>query len=451
VTDAGGDARSDRRFAAFFFVLVLVSLLFADKGQIAGDGEVRWNALVALLDEGRLTRDRYTMEMPLAASPLYALGAAAARAKGETGAERLETIRRVVQRFNKLVALALAAWLFARLRRLGLRERAAAGGVLALLFASLLVPHSKDFYSEPLWTLLACVTIGLLAEGPERTRRGDAVLVASVALAIPLNPLLSPVIVSTAALLFFLEGEEGRPAALRGLVAVAVGVSVGLGLSFIENLLRRGALLDFGYAGEGFTAPFFEGFFGQLVSPARGVVFYAPLFFAGFFLLSRRVRADVRRFALTGTVFCVLLVLAYAKWHAWHGMTYWGPRFLVPLSVLGAAFLLLAWREFPSRTARVLLVLGAILSFVAYKNGVGVGVAALRACLLPDAARLACYWDPARLPVASWLDRKELVSMLSHRSTAVEAGTLALFALLAVLTARGRSRPESVPPEPARR
>ncbi len=191
------------------------------------------------------------------------------------------------------------------------------------------------------------MALGLLADGPARTRRGDAVLLAATALAIPLNPLLCPVIFVTSASLYFLEGEEGRAAARRGAGLSFVGSALGASLAFAENLLRRGALLDFGYAGEGFTAPFFEGLFGQLFSPARGALFYLPLFFVGILLLGRRVRTDVRRFAASGTTFGVLLVLAYAKWHAWHGMTYWGPRFLLPLSVLGAAFVALAWREFP--------------------------------------------------------------------------------------------------------
>ena len=425
-------------------------LLFSDKGQIAGDGAVRWRALVALMDEHRLTPDRYTLEMPLAAIPLWAAGDAAARAGGEEGPARLETIGHVVQRFNKLVAFAIAVWLFRRLRRLGLGVLGAAGGVLGLLFASLLIPHSKDFYSEGLWTLLSCVALGLLADGAARTRRGDAVLFVSSALAIPLNPLLSPVIVVTGAMLFFLEGEEGRMAALRGVRIASAGAILGLGLSLIENLFRRGALLDFGYAGEGFTAPFFEGLFGQLFSPARGAVFYLPMFFVGFVLAARRGRPDVRRFAFAGTAFGVLLVLTYAKWHAWHGMTYWGPRFLLPLSVLGATFFALAapeaWRA--GAAARAGLVLLAALSYAAYKVGVGVGVMPLRACLLPDAARLSCYWDRARLPLASWLSPGDLASMLSHRSTAVELGTLALFA---ALMARGPGRPASGPPEPERR
>ena len=44
------------------------------------------------------------------------------RARTRPARARLEAIRHVVQRFNKLVAFAIAAWLFARLRRLGLDD-----------------------------------------------------------------------------------------------------------------------------------------------------------------------------------------------------------------------------------------------------------------------------------------------------------------------------------------
>jgi hypothetical protein len=292
------------------------------------------------------------------------------------------------------------------------------------------------------------VALGLLADGAAGTRRGDAVLLISTALAIPLNPLLAPVLLLTAlALRLAFIPSKGNSAA-RGVAAVAIGCAVGTSMAFLENVLRRGAALNFGYVGEGFTAPFLEGLVGQLISPARGAVFYLPMFFVGFFLVVRGATPEVRRFARAGTVFGVLLVLAYAKWHAWHGATYWGPRFLLPLSVLGVAFFALAWRELPGRAVRAGLAAVALFSYAAYKAGVGIGVTPSLACELPGDG---CYWEWARLPLASWWDRREIASMLSHRSTAVEAGTLVLFAALVVLTGRGRSRRVTSPPEPAPR
>jgi hypothetical protein len=447
----GGEPRSgDRAFTALFFVLVAAALLFSDKGQISGDGGVRWHALTSLMDGHRLTEDRYTLEMPLLAVPLWAAGDAVAHASGTSGEERLEAIRRVVQRFNKVVAFGLALWAFRKLRTLGLSVRGAAAGVVGLLFASLLVPNAKDFYSECLWTLFACVAVGLLAAGNRRTRGGDAVLAAAAAFAIPLDPLLGPILAATGVVLAMSAARGERRAAIRGAALVALGVALGALLSAGENVLRRGSALDFGYESEGFTASLVTGLAGQLFSPARGAVFYLPAFFLGFVLCARLPAGEARRFVLAAVVFGSALILAYAKWHAWHGMTYWGPRFLLPLSVFGALFVALAagpaWRAGPA--ARATLVAVVALSYAAYKVGVGIGVGPLLECLRPDPARLSCYWDPARLPFASWLSRADCAAMLSHRSTAVEIGTLALFA---ALTARGRGRRASAPPAPERR
>ena len=122
---------------------------------------------------------------------------------------------------------------------------------------------------------------------------------------------------------------------------------------------------------------------------------------------------------------------------------YWGPRFLLPLSVLGAAFLALAWRAFPSRAARAGLVAVAFLSFAAHKAGVSIGVTPFMSCPGEE-----CYWDWARLPLASWVSQPDFSEMLFHRSTAVELGAIALFA---ALTARGPRRRARCRPEPARR
>jgi hypothetical protein len=404
---------------------------------------VRWNALVALMDEGRLTPDLYTLEMPLASMPLWAAGNAVARAHGLTGAGRLEVIEHAVQRFNKIVAFALAAWFYRRLRRDGFSPWGAGAGVFGLLFLSFLIPHAKDFYSECLWTLFVCVALGLLArEG--RTRGEGLGLAVAAALAVPLSPVLGPVLVLTALAAVLFAAPPERRAAWRGAFLTSAGTGLGMCLALVENIARRGNALDFGYAGTGFTTPLLAGLAGQLFSPARGAVFYLPAYFLGPLLLaSRRVDGETRRFVRAATLFGALLVLAYAKWQAWHGATYWGPRFLLSLSVLGAVFLALAWRAFPSGAPRAGLAAVALLSFAAHKAGVAIGVTPFLSCPGEE-----CYWDWARLPLASWLSRADLAAMADDRSTLVEAVALALFV---ALTARGRGRRANGPPAPEHR
>jgi hypothetical protein len=443
---------SSRAFPALFFALVALVLLFSDKGGIGGDAEIRFRALEAIVERGELTTERYSVVQPIVAAPLYLIGSAAASFRGARpadDAERRETIRRVVGRFGKLVAFGISAWFFVQLRRRYRFSQGEAGAAtLFLLFGSLLIPHAVDFYAEPLWTLLSLLALGALADeaaatGPAGGRgpgRRRALLLASCALAVPLSPVLAPIL-SVAGLTASLLSRPRRP--LPFLLASA-GAGLGLFLGLGENLLRRGAALDFGYAGEGFSAPFIHGLLGMLASPARGLVFFA----SAALLLPLAARRGKGRgpdpLLALGTVFSLLLVLAYASWHGWHGGTYWGPRFLLPVSILGALALAVAARNiWPGASAgtKTALAACALVSYAVYKSGAALRMSRLLPCILvrPDGDE-SCFWLWQHHPLAPWLDLPGLRGIVTHRSTAVEVGALVLFALLLMAGRGGQDR-----------
>jgi hypothetical protein len=442
--------RGHRLTRALFFALTALALLFAGRGQIEGDGIARWEALDALMSEGRLTDDKYSIVQPLFAAPCYAAGRLAAAAVGAPPERRAEIVRRVVKRFNKMVAFALVVWLVAFLRRRAqwpFRHAAAAG--LFLLFGSLLIPNAKDFYSECLWTLLCALALTQAARIEDRPFRelpaGSALLfVAAIALSVPLNPILAPVFALTAGTVALGRAWGARPRSLRAaaraawrpdLLLTAAALLLGTGLCLGENMLRRGAALDFGYPGEGFSTPLWRGLWGQIASPARGILFFAPTFFCGLFLLGgarRRLAPTARRLVVWSLVFCGFLLLAYSKWHAWHGAWYWGPRFLLPLSVFGSLYYVLLFRDAAGRgawTFAALVALG-VASFMIYKTGVAIGQGPLIECLRQHPAGDFCFWRWKFLPFASWADPAHLLDMLGHRSTAVELVVAAAAAAL---------------------
>ena len=440
---------SGRAFPAAFFALVALVLLLSDKGGIGGDAEIRFRALESMVERGELTADRYSVVQPLLAAPLYFLGSAAAslgRARPVDAAERRETIRRVVGRFGKVVAFGISAWFFVRLRgRYGFSQGEAGAATLFLLFGSLLIPHSVDFYAEPLWTLLSLLALGALADEAAATGPGAgggsgrraALILASAGLAVPLAPVLAPIL-SAAGLAASLLS---RPRSPFPFLLASAGAGLGLVLGLGENLLRRGAALDFGYAGEGFSAPFLHGLLGMLASPARGLVFFVPAaLLLPFAARGGRGRGPDPLLAL-GTVYSLLLVLAYANWHAWHGATYWGPRFLLPVSILSSlALAVVARNGWPgaSRGTKASLVAFALASYAVYKSGAALRMSRLLPCILarPDGDE-TCFWLWEHHPLAPWLDLPGLRDIVSHRSTAVEAGALALFVLLLVASRKG--------------
>lgn len=438
----GTAARAERGFTLALAVLLLVAVLTAHKGQIGGDGRVRFATLQTLMDEGRLSADKYSLVVPLLAVPLYVAGEAAARVAGAEGDAVVHWVERFVRRFNGLVAVALALAAFLYLRHeLRWSRRDAVAATAFLLFGSLLLPHARDLYAEPLWTLGSLLVVWLLAAliAPGKRAAGwrrPTAVVALLAGLVPLNPLLAPVFVAVAALAAVAVATRTGRDRFTAPVVTLVGVAAGSLVAGLENLARRGSFTDFGYPGEGFTTPFLHGLVGQLVAPARGVVFFTPAIVAGLWLVAdRRLEPDHRHraFVRLGLLYCVLVVLAYAKWHAWHGAWYWGPRFLLPLSVLGALFLAIVvhdrWAA-AGRLARAAWALLAAVSAAVYQVGATVKDRHLLDCLRLDPAGEACYWDLRFTPLASYLDRADLVTLVSSRSLAVVLATLAAMTAL---------------------
>lgn len=104
---------------------------------------------------------------------------------------------------------------------------------------------------------------------------------------------------------------------------------VGLGLMGF-NFSRYGDLVNTGYLPEeSFSAIWWQGIYGQLLSPGRGLLLYSPILIVSFFGLKsfwQRQRPEA------WTILAVILIhlLLYGKWFMWHGGFAWGPRFMVP-------------------------------------------------------------------------------------------------------------------------
>jgi hypothetical protein len=125
----------------------------------------------------------------------------------------------------------------------------------------------------------------------------------------------------------------------RGEWAVAVGlfaapVLAAIGLLLWYNQARFGSAFDTGYhfdAGEGFTTPIWEGLWGLLLSPYRGIFWFTPLFLASVVAWPVFTRQHKLEGWLTAAL-SVVLIVEYSLWWMWWGGFAWGPRFLVPLT-----------------------------------------------------------------------------------------------------------------------
>jgi hypothetical protein len=148
-----------------------------------------------------------------------------------------------------------------------------------------------------------------------------------------------------------------------------------------EAWVRRGSPLNLGYDDNhgvqtvmpysglpGFSYPLFFGLLAILLSFGKGLLFYTP----GMFLPVRRALAALRETAagqayalyLLWMAFVAGLILIYARWWAWYGGWFWGPRFFLFASLPAALVLALRLHARDISLAGNLLTLGAlVLSF----------------------------------------------------------------------------------------
>ncbi|MBF0586877.1 hypothetical protein INT08_06245 [Prosthecochloris sp. N3] len=281
--------------------------------SIHGDGAVRFSAVNAVMEGDPVPAIKYSLLQPLLSLPL----AYAASLFG-TG------VKQTVSMFNILVFLMLAKTLFDSLSRI-YSSAIARHTLLLLVGASMLPHHLQHYYGEVLSTL--AITSGTLLH-----RRSRICSVLLIAVGLANTPAMLPAGLAGALVLV-----RKQPLFLGAVLIAAL-------LTVAENTWKYGLLTDTGYLSEsekgastimpysglpGFSYPLFFGVLSIVLSFGKGIVFYIP----GLMLLLRkdtwkRIRAW-NIYGLALGAFMITLVLVYAKWWAWYGGNFWGPRFFL--------------------------------------------------------------------------------------------------------------------------
>jgi hypothetical protein len=279
-------------------------------------------------------------------------------------------LRFIVGTFNALVGAGIAGLFAALCMALGYSRRSGLflGGTLA--FATFLWPNSRTFFAEPLVTLCLLGSFYLIFRAfPHFTnpdvgvRQARLRLVLSgllFAAAIAAKVQYAPAVLAFLVYLLLLARrrtkDEGRigpgvrsqesglkelnnpkskiqnPKSPHSALIWLAGLILGLLPLFWYNAAAFGNPFSPGYGTnfKDFQTSLFEGIYGLLLSPGKGLLWYAlPVIIAifGWARFARRHRSE----AIFITILAATLVVVFGAYSTWHGDGAWGPRYLVPL------------------------------------------------------------------------------------------------------------------------
>jgi hypothetical protein len=288
------------------------TVLFFGEHWVGADGAMRFSDLSVLLETGKLASDRISIVGPLFSAPLYYLG------KKWLGDARLGCA------YYNWVLLGIALIVFARLLRDHLPAQVTRRFLLLLTAGSMFGFHVAPYYGEVFTAV--CVGAGVMSVcTKQRAWLGwIAIVLGSV------NTPAAGVGAGAVCLLFTIEEKR-----IRYIVPfLAIGA-----LGALESYLHRGGLKT-GYEGftgvrtvlpysgrPGFSYPILLGLLGLLFSFGKGLVYYAP----GLLAPMKQTLAGKTEMARTYVLwlaFLAGLLVVYAKWWAWQGGEFWGPRYV---------------------------------------------------------------------------------------------------------------------------
>ncbi|MDD5544575.1 MAG: hypothetical protein PHX83_15520 [Acidobacteriia bacterium] len=382
-----------RRFGWLFLGICLVYFLTLTDTRFyrIGDGQMMFDTAVSLREFGELGIARFEKSDPYNAMrkeyySRYGLGTSVVEAVTLVIAPVVEKMfgegrSNILFPLMNLLITALAALGVAGcVQEMGAGFRTCALAMIGFALCTPAWPYTSLDFSEPLQSLCVVGALWFVLRGT-RGQSGNTRWLTFAGLA------LGYAVFTKAVLICLIPGYtlyvwlrmQGR---IQGRVRALSGYFISLGVcAFVMmalNWYRFGSLVRVGYETGTFefSTPLLTGLYGQLLSPTKGLIFYAPLTILLPWALWKMWPSHWRELILFAAVIIPYAVLN-AKWWSWEGGASWGPRLIVPIIPFLVILIAAVWEEsrwgtglffLCSSAGLVVNLLAVMLYFLVYLN-----------------------------------------------------------------------------------
>ena len=282
--------------------------------------------------------------------------------KGTTPADlKPHALRFLVSVFNIVVGSLSVAFFFLLVRLLTGSDFSARWTTILFAFGSLMMPYAGTFFSEPLATLLAilslyCLVWNDMVDDVPSNRKYFCLLSSGIFLGLATTVHISAILFAPFFFVYAIYPILKTRSPLKNIAisgtAFSIGIAFFLALLGFYNQVRFGNFLETGRTASPhmiyatYVAPW-RGLYGLVLGGGKGILWYCPAAVISFFIWRPfHKRNPVLSYTLLGSVIARLVFIACRS--DWHGGYSLGPRYMVmalPLLILPYGQAIEDWKE----------------------------------------------------------------------------------------------------------
>ena len=246
-----------------------------------------------------------------------------------------QTIVSFTNTFFAAIIIVQFYWIFLAI---GYKRRLSLISVTLIAAGSMLLPYSKIIHAEIPTMILILVFIAALIKNQGITVTTGFLFSSLIAGLLLLKA--GNIVYAFSIGVYVIWLLVQRRGSVKGVVVFLVPLLCVGAVQLAFNQHRFGNFFNMGYGTEqvAFTNPVINGLRDFLFSPSKSLFIFSPLIIIALFGISK---VSKRNKLLTVTILaiCVVNLVFFSKWYAWHGGWGWGPRLMLPAILLFHIFL----------------------------------------------------------------------------------------------------------------